>query len=208
MSTSHRPGSRATSKNVWVRKSAIRPVPGYARVSATTLDAVRETLMVDDEDVRSELDDAFDRFEQTQPIIAGRIADTLGDPLDETALALGYFLTLAVWLAFERAHGAEIDEVDEAELNATIELLSLDEELRRSDPTEALDSDDIIAMEQPDLLSFVHEHIDATIDAHTEGIDVDQVHAVYRLVLIELLCLSYAVRAPAGYPVYKTEALA
>ena len=38
--------------------------------------------------------------------------------------------------------------------------------------------------------------------------DVDDVHAVYRLVLVEILALSYAVQRPAGYPVGKTELLA
>jgi hypothetical protein len=164
--------------------------------------------MVDDDEVRSELDEAFERFERTQPAISGRITRALNEPLDETALALGYFLTLAVWLAFERAHGTAIDQVDDTEFNATVELLTLDEDLRRADPLEALDSDDIIGMEQPSLLSFVHEHIDATLDAHSEGVNVDHVHVIYRLVLVELLALSYAVRPPAGFPAYKTELLA
>jgi hypothetical protein len=183
-------------------------VPAFAKVSTHAVDRVRDRLMVDDDEVRSELDDAFDRFERTQPAISRRITKALNEPLDETALALGYFLTLAVWLAFERAHGGAIDAVDDAELSATIELLTLDEELRKGDPLEALDSDDIIGMEQPSLLSFVHEHIDATLDAHNEDVNVDHVHLIYRLVLVELLALSYAVRPPAGYPAYRTELLA
>ena len=91
---------------------------------------------------------------------------------------------------------------------ATDELLTLDEELRRADPAESLDSDDVIAMEQPHVLSFVHEHIDATLEAHAENIDVDDVHAIYRLVLLEILALSYAVERPSGYPMAKTELLA
>ena len=63
-------------------------------------------------------------------------------------------------------------------------------------------------MEQPHVLSYIHEHIDATLDAHAEEIDVDDVHTVYRVVLVEILALSYAVRRPEGYPVAKTELLA
>jgi hypothetical protein len=111
-------------------------------------------------------------------------------------------------LAFERTHGTYIDEVKEEELQATDELLTLDEELRRADPAEALDSDDVIAMEQPHVLAYIHEHIDATLDAHAEEIDVDDVHTVYRVVLVEILALSYSVRKPEGYPVAKTELLA
>ena len=63
-------------------------------------------------------------------------------------------------------------------------------------------------MEQPELLEFVNEHVDATLEAHADSIDVDDVHAIFRLVLIEILALSYAVQRPSGYPVAKTELLA
>jgi len=193
---------------VWVRRSAIRPVPPYARVATHAIESVRDGLADDDDEARVQLDEAFDRFERTQPPLASHVAEALSRPLDETALALGYFLALAVWLAFEQAHGKHIDEVQEQELLATDQLLSLDEDIRRGDPAEALDSDDVIAMEQPHLLEFVHEHIDATLDTHSENIDVDDVHVVYRLVLVEILALSYAVQRPGGYPVGKTELLA
>jgi hypothetical protein len=202
-------GGRATCCSVvWVRRSAIRPVPSYAAVSAQALEAVRDELADDDEEARAQLDDAFERFERAQPSLAAYVAETLGRPLDETALALGYFLALTVWLAFDRAHRSHMDEVTEEELVATEELLTLDEELRRADPAESLDSDDVIAMEQPHVVAFVHEHIDGTLDAHAEEIDVDDVHAVYRVVLVEILALSYAVQRPEGFPVSKTELLA
>jgi hypothetical protein len=193
---------------VWVRGTAIRPVPSYARVAPSAIDAVRRGLADEDESVRGQLDEAFDRFEREQPALAAHVGDALSSPLDETALALGYFLTLVVWMGFERAHGTYVDEVTAESIQATEELLELDEQLRRKDPAEALDTDDVIAMEQPGLLEFVHEHLDATLDAHAENVDVDDVHAVYRLVLVEILSLSYAVRKPAGYPVQKTEMLA
>ncbi len=193
---------------MWVRRSAIRPVPPYARVSIETIEAVRSSLAEDDDEARAQLDEAFERFEREQPLLAGYLAEGLGHPLDDTALALGYFLALTVWLSFERAHGEALRTVLESDISATDQLLSLDEELRRTHPDEALDSDDVIAMEQPHLLEFVHEHIDATLEAHADEIDVDDVHAVYRTVLVETLALSYAVRLPTGYPVTKTELLA
>ena len=199
---------RAKDRLVWVRRSAIRPVPAYARVPLYALDTVRESLAEDDDEARAQLDEAFERFERTQPPLASYAASILSKPLDETAVALGYFLMLTVWLAFEQAHGDQIDEIREEELRATDELLALDEQLRRSDPAETLDSDDVIAMEQPQLLEFVHEHVSATLEAHGEEADVDDVHAVYRAVLVEILALSYTVKRPAGYPVAKTELLA
>ena len=65
-----------------------------------------------------------------------------------------------------------------------------------ADPAEVVDSDDVVAMEQPHLLHFVHEHVDAALEAHADEVDVDDVHAIYRVVLVEILALSYAVKPP------------
>src|SRR5262245_37160461 len=144
----------ATVQIVWVRRAAIRPVPPYARVPPRVLGEIEADLADEDEIARDKLDGAFSRFEATQPAIAERVANALGRPIDETALALGYFLTLAIWLAFERNFEGRLAEVLEDELAAAEQSLTLDEELRRVDPAEAVDSDDVVAMEQPDLLSF------------------------------------------------------
>jgi hypothetical protein len=183
-------------------------VPLYARVPPGVLGEIETDLADDDEIARDRLDTAFARFESAQPAIAERVASALGRPIDETALALGYFLTLAVWLAFERNFEGRLQEVLDDELEAAEQSLALDEELRRVDPAEAVDSDDVVAMEQPDLLSFVHEHLDNALEAHAGEVDVDDVHAIYRVVLIEVLALSYAVRPPEHYRLPKSEFLA
>jgi hypothetical protein len=169
------------------------------------LESVRLSLADDEQKAREQLDDAFDRFEHEQPCLSAHIGDLLGEPLDETALALGYFLVLAIWLSFDRAHGTQIEQVSAESIAATQTLLTLDEELRRADSTESLDTDDVIGMEQPALLEFVHEHMSATLEAHAAHIDVDDVDAIYRVVLVEILALSYAVHRPAGYPVGRIE---
>ncbi len=184
---------------MWVRRAAIRPVPTFAQVPLRALAAVEAELGEDDELARVRLDEAFARFERTQPALAERVAKTLNGPLDETALALGYFLTLAIWLAFDRVFRAELGEVTETALGGVEEALQLDEQIRLSDPAEAVDSDDVVAMEQPDVLSFVHEHVDAALEANAEEVDVDDVHAIYHVVLLEVLALSYAVRAPSNW---------
>lgn len=190
---------------MWVRASAIRPVPAYARVPLAALEAVRTSLAEDEEEARLQLDQAFERFEREQPCLAAHVGDILTEPLDETALALGYFLALATWLAFDRAHGNQMEQVGAESIAATQELLLLDEELRRADPTESLDTDDIIAMEQPSLMEFVHEHVNATLEANSADIEVDDVDTIYRVILVEILALSYSVHRPAGYPVSKIE---
>jgi hypothetical protein len=193
---------------VWVRRAAIRPVPPFAELPTRALSEVEDQLSEDDEAARARLDEAFARFEETQPVLANRISSALGRPIDETALALGYFLTLAVWLAFDAAFKGDIDQVGETALSSVEESLQLDEQLRLSDPAEALDSDDVIAMEQPHVLAFIHEHIDAALEANANEVDVDDVHSIYRLVLVEVLALSYAVKAPPMWTAPTAELLA
>lgn len=172
------------------------------------MDAVHEGLADNEEEARSQLDQAFEQFEKSQPALATYIGEQLSDPLDDTALALGYFLALAIWMAFERTHGSELGTVSDEELTTARELLDLDESLRRGDPNEMMDSDDIIAIEQPALLSFVNRHLEATLQAHADSIDVDDVAQIYRAVLIEVLALSYAVTKPAGLLAHKAAMLA
>lgn len=181
---------------MWVRRAAIRPVPRFAEVGEAVLARIEDDLARDAEGSKLKLDEAFARFERTQPALSSRLSDELAKPLDDTALALGYFLTLAVWLGFDETFGENVERVSDLELRGVEESLDLDEQIRLSDPAEAVDSDDVIAMEQPHLLAFVNEHLDAALEANADEVDVDDVHKVYRVVLIEILALSYAVRSP------------
>ncbi len=186
---------------MWVRGAAIRPVPPYAVVARAVLDAVGEELAENGLSPRSDLDDAFSRFERTQPALATLAANVLSRPLDETALALGYFLTIAVWLSFERAFGGRLREVAESELEAAETALRLEEELRATNAHEPLELDDVMAIEQPGILGFVNDHVDAALepsDPETREVDVDDVHLVYRTVLTMTLALSHAVEPGAG----------
>jgi hypothetical protein len=191
---------------MWVRGAAIRPVPRYAVVERGTLDGIEHELAEDSPRARDELDGAFARFESTQPNLADSISQVLARPLDETALALGYFLSIAVWLAFERTFGDQrLREVSADALKATAEAIALEEELRATNGAEPLDIDDVVSLEQPHVLAFVHEHVDAALDpaarAAQDGgepgevreVDVDDVHAVYRATVLLTLCLSHAV---------------
>jgi hypothetical protein len=183
---------------MWVRGAAIRPVPRYAVVSATTLESIERELAEDSDSARTHLDAAFSRFESSQPQLADSLSRVLARPLDETALALGYFLTIATFLAFEREFGkGRLREVSEDTLEATQQAIELEEELRAAKGDEPFDVDDVVSTEQPSLMAFVHEHIDAALDpASTEAhadVDVDDVHVVYRAVVLLALCLSHAV---------------
>jgi len=189
---------------VWVRGAAIRPVPPYAVVDRDVLDRVEDELAENGLSPRSDLDDAFGRFETTQAALAGRAAQVLARPLDETALALGYFLTIAVWMAFERAFGSRLAEVGDQELEAAESALTLEEELRATHADEPLELEDVMAIEQPGILAFVNEHVEAALEPGHGGenepreVDVDDVHTVYRTVLVMTLALSHAVLPSTG----------
>jgi hypothetical protein len=187
---------------MWVRGAAIRPVPRYAIVGAVSLEQIESELADDSPRARDELDSAFARFESTQPHLADAISRLLSKPLDESALALGYFLSIAIWLAFERTFGARrLREVSPDALTATDEAIQLEEELRAAHGDEPLDLDDVVSIEQPNVLAFVHRHVDAALDPKAlqpEGPqvrdpDVEGVHAVYRAIVLLTLCLSHVV---------------
>lgn len=190
---------------MWVRSAAIRPVPGFAQLSAEALEEVEQWLGEDELVTEERLSEVFERFEREQPVLAERIGTQLARTRDEVALALGYFLTLAIWLAFSNSHGTRLRLVDELALSSVEEALALDEKLRGEDPYEAVDSDDVVGMEQPFVLRFIHDHIDAALDVHAGETDVEAVHAIYRLLIVELLALSYAVAGTESSPSFSAE---
>jgi len=193
---------------MWSRGVAIRPVPAHAVIDARTVEGVREAFEADDDDAQRKLDDAFSRFEATQPALSARLEDALEKRgLDETARTLGYFLGVCVWLAFDRQFGGRLGRVDDVAVRAETDALELESELRSTD---ALDAEDVVMREQPALMEFIHEHIDVALDSETfttKG-DVDDVHAIYRVVLVELLSLSHAVAPHPGAPARRGEVLA
>ncbi len=206
-----------TAARVWTRGAAIRPVPSYAVVGEAVLRSIEEEFAEEaGGGANRAMDGAFERFEETQPEMAARIQEVLERPLDETAIALGYFLSIAVWLAFDRVFGARLREVTRDAWGATVDALALEEDLRGKNADEPLDLDDLLALEQPDVVAFVHDHIEAALETeqlcddaiHAEvgtadagaptappNIDVDDVHLVYRTILLETLALSHAVLA-------------
>jgi hypothetical protein len=190
----------------WTRGSAIRPVPSYAIVGEAALRRIEEDLADEDAGGPSSMDGAFERFEETQPELSLRIQEMLDRPLDETALALGYFLSIAVWLAFEREFQGRLSVITEDAWVATVDAFALEEDLRRRDANEPLDLDDVLAIEQPAVIAFVHDHIDAARqsgrpyadDASDAGavareVDEGDIQLVYRTILLETLALSHAV---------------
>lgn len=195
---------------MWAGGVAIRPVPPYAVVDARTVDAIRDAFSEDDDDAQRALDDAFSRFEATQPALSARLEDVLERRgLDEIARTLGYFLGVCVWLAFDRQFESRVGRVDETAARAALSALDLESELRGA--ADALDAEDVISREQPALMAFVQEHVDVALDGGSgsaRNTDVDDVYSIYRHVLVEILSLSQAVSPQPGAAARRAEVLA
>jgi len=199
---------------MWLKGAAIRPVPGYAVVTSQCLERAERQLASDAPRARDQIDAAFARFESTQPHLAQAVSDVLSQSLDDTALALGYFLSIAIWLAFDHTFGQKrMREVSRDAIEATGAAIDLEEELRATLGGQPLDLDDIVSGEQPAILAFVHRHVDAapppTLRTAREGRDPQEdIGSVYRVVVLLILCLSHAVVPVEGASRLSEELLA
>lgn len=185
---------------MWFSPTAIPAIAPYARVTVRSLDHASQTLSAY-EGLSSEalVSSEFARMQQLQPTMGERIGRRLALPLDDAARGLGVTLSMLVWLAFEYQAQGGLGVVQDADWEHAEQVFKVDEDLRKNDPRAVIESDDIIAIQQPEIARFVRERVEATVRAFEEEIDVDDVDAVYRLVLVEVLALSYAVRPPADW---------
>jgi hypothetical protein len=193
---------------VWVRRSAIKPVPRFARVPASAITAARALLSGADEQRRTLVRERFERLGLAHPGLGRYLQSRLSPALDSAALALGQMLAVAVYLAFESTPGLRVRPVNDDLVAATDAMLGADEALRQSDPMDALDSEDIVAIEQPALVGFLNEQVGLTLEQHAGSIDVDQVALVFRATLVQILALSQAVLPPPGHAAGVGDALA
>lgn len=185
---------------MWFGQSAIPAIAPYARVSVRSLELASETLAAyAGLSAEALVTGEFTRMQELQPTLGERIGRRLEMPLDDAARGLGVMLSMLVWLAFEHAAQGGIRIVQEEDWEHAEQVLKVDEDLRKDDPRAVIESDDIIAMHQPDIARFVRERVEATVRAYEDEIDMDDVDAVYRLVLVEVLALSYAVLPPGDW---------
>ena len=176
---------------MWVRRSAIKPVPRFAQVPASALAAAR----AEPTQTREQLE----RFALAQPALSRHLRQRFEQPLDAAALALGQALAASVFVAFEAAFGDRLGIASEDAVSVVELSLAADEALRQTDPMDALDSEDIVGIEQPALVAFVNEQLDATLELHAQSIDVDHVAVIFRTILIQILVLSQTVTPPPGF---------
>lgn len=183
---------------MFLQKAAIRQVPKFAVVDEAAVESVEEQLDVDDDAIQGVLDGGYRELDRRQPALSAWLAEEVSDREDELAQSLGYFLAIAIYLAFREAFGARLGEIDEHGLALALETLSMDEELRASDPADTLTSDDVIALGQPVLIDFIQHHMREAIEQAGDEVDVESLDRVYRAVLVEIIALSHAVLPPDG----------
>lgn len=186
------------ARRVFLRKAALRPVPRWAIVDELAIDALEDNLGDGEERLQQVLDTGYREMDRLQPHLAEWLAGQVSSRKDELAQSVGYFLAVTVYLAFREAFPTRLASVDEISLRLAIDTLSADEELRANDPTEVLESDDVVAMGQPILLSYVQHHFDEALAQADDDVDLEAFDVVYRAILVEVIALSHAVRSPSG----------
>lgn len=183
---------------MFLRKAALRPVPRHAVVDEHFVQLVEAQLDAHEDDLQGVLDRGYAELDRRQPALSDWLAEQLAHGNDELVQSLGYFLVITVYMAFREAFPTRLEEVDERSLQLALETLSVDEELRANDPTETLDSDDVVAMGQPAVLDFVQHHVEEAIEQAEGEVALDELDHVYRALLVEVIALSHAVSGPRG----------
>ncbi len=139
-----------------------------------------------------ELEQAATRFTRLQPWLTAHLRSRLHGTASDDVLALGQLLCLIVFLAFEAAHGDAVPVASPALITDTLTLMAADHGLREQRADELCDSDEAVAREQPALVPLLDDYVAATLEQAEEPLDIDALDEVYRLALLCVLVLSYA----------------
>jgi hypothetical protein len=157
-----------------------------------------ESALDEDGKLQNRLDLGYRELDRRQPTLSGWLSSELSVGHDETVQSLGYFLIIAVYLAFREAFPTRLHEVDDGSLQIALDTLTADEELRANDPTEILESDDVVAISQPSMVAFVQHHVQEALEQSKGELDLGELDRIYRAVLVQVIALSHSVASPAG----------
>ncbi|MDP3276255.1 MAG: hypothetical protein Q8Q09_13730 [Deltaproteobacteria bacterium] len=172
-------------------------VPTYAVVPEHAVSSAEDALCSGGS-LESRVEAAFARMDRKQPALATYLTSQFEGIRDETAEALGSFLSVMVHESFDRAFGDRVCVLDASAITRAQQSIELDETLRRENAVEALETDDIVAMQQPAVMGFLREQLDSVLaseeDDASDPIDVDALHAVYRAMMVAIVSLSATIR--------------
>ncbi|MFW6050169.1 MAG: hypothetical protein ACODAU_03275 [Myxococcota bacterium] len=184
---------------MFLRKAALRPIPPHAVVDDRAVAVIEEGLGSAEDELQATLDRGYNELDRKQPVLGAWLADQVSTRRDELVQSLGYFLAVTVYMAFAEAFPTRLHPVEDDALRMALDMLAADEELRAGDPSEVFESDDVVAMAQPALLSFVQHHVEQALEQAGGEIDLAELDRVYRAVLVEVIALSHAVTSPSGH---------
>lgn len=192
---------------MFFRKAAIRKIPTWAIVDDFAIERAEAALSADAPTLQDSLDRLFRSFGHEQPALSDYLAEEVSELGHELSQSLGYFLIAAIFRVFIEAFPERLDKVDEQALRIAVETLAADEALRADDPHEILESDDLVAMNQPALVEFVQGHLRDAYDQAEDDVPIEELDRVYRAALVEIIALSHAVISPEGVSGPPTELL-
>jgi len=193
---------------VFFRKAALRPVPSFATVDNRYVQSMEQSLDDDDEKLQEALDRGYHDFDSKQPAVAAHAGSILSTLNDELVQALGYFLTVTVYLSFREAFPTRLTTASEDDVSIAEATIEADEEIRANDPDEALETDDVVGIAQPAVVAFVQHHVEQALEQGGDEVNLTELDRVYRSVLVEIVALSHAVASPEGVVGPPREALA
>ncbi len=137
---------------------------GTRVVDAQVLETLEDELARDSDMTRSMRSTAaFARFEETQPALSRRTwrSCSAGRSI-EVALALGYFLSIAIRLSFDRLFGNRVGAHRRRGPSRPRRARSPSKRSSaRATASSRSTSRDVVAIEQPGIVAFVHGHVEA-----------------------------------------------
>lgn len=180
---------------MFVQRVALEAIPPYAQVAPSVLTSVLSRMLGDPEALTLALDDGFRAMESRQPCLAEFVSGELALIEGPKLSAVGYFLAVLVYLAFEEAFGDRLGRVQNADVMQTLDQLLTDGELRTRDVERVSYSEDAIALGQPALIALLRSEVDRALEAAPEDAVTERVDALYEMLLVELLALTRVVAA-------------
>lgn len=169
---------------MWVSPGALTPVPSHATIDESTVAAVIKDLLRGDA-LRHELDATFRRLELRHPALAELVAGEVAEIDSAPGQALGYFLFLTVYRAFEQGFGRRLGPITHQQLDAALERLVTDSEVRET-CAPATCSEDVLAIGQPALMQLIDREL-------RKAENSEELMPAFEALLVELIVLSEAV---------------
>jgi hypothetical protein len=182
-------------RRVFVERVAFESFPPYARIDPEVLGEVRARLLRESSDLGKTLAAAFRALERRQPAIANFIAHDLASIDDPGVQGVAYFMAMLVVLTFEESFGRRLAGVELGDLDAALELLIADGELRAASAPGAFYSEDAVAIGQPAVVKLLRAEFDAALELvpSSETAIAASLDHFYETLLVLTLALTHAV---------------